>query len=318
MKRILAAAFIAFLPLASGAADAPAPVQDWSKDIETVVVTPNQHGPLLWHIHKDNADVYILGIVAPVPEKLPWNSDGVRAALKGAKQLILPARASVGLFEGVWFMLWNRDAIYLPDGTPMESTLPNDLRQRFVAARTALHQDADRYSGYRVPLAGLRLEGDFLKAHNLSFQHPTEDVRHIASQLGVSYRAAASYEAIPLLKQLPKMSASANNACMKAALDDIEAQGVHAADAADAWATGDLEGMKANYSEARFESCVQSMPSFAALFQRAVGDSVGAVNGALARPGKTVMIMSVGALLRQNGVLDRLRAEGLTVDLPSN
>ena len=120
----------------------------------------------------------------------------------------------------------------------------------------------------------------------------------------------------PMLKQLPDMPQAANDACVKAALDDIDAVSVHAADAAKAWASGDLAGIKANYSERRFESCIQSVPSVAALFQRAVNDSVKAVDTALAQPGKTVMAASIGPLLRQNGILDRLRAEGMTIEGP--
>jgi hypothetical protein len=311
--RFLAGLALACLPLAVAADDVAAPpVQDWSKTIETVVVTADQQGPILWHVKKDKSEVYILGLVGPMPEKLKWNSQGVKAALKGARLLLLPPRASVGVFEGIWFLMWNSDSIYLPDSTPMESTLPENLRNRFVAARTKLQRDADRYQSLRVPLAGLRLEGDFLKARGLSMTEPTATIRRLA--VGTPSRAAAAYEAIPLLKQLPKMSKAANEACMKAALDDIEAQSVHAEPAAEAWATGDLDGVKSNFSEVRFEACIQSMPSFAVLFERAVGDSYNAVNAALAKPGKTFAIVPMGALLRQNGVLDRLKAQGLTIE----
>src|SRR5205814_10497510 len=109
-----------------------------------------------------------------------------------------------------------------------------------------------------------------------------------------------------------------NEACLKAALDDVESQAVHAVPAAEAWAIGDLDGVKANYSETRFESCIQSMPSFAALFDRAVRDSAAAANAALRRKGKTVMLVSMGELLRKGGLLDRLRAQGLAIDPPSN
>ena len=105
---------------------------------------------------------------------------------------------------------------------------------------------------------------------------------------------------------------------MKAALDDIDAQSVHARPAAEAWAVGNLDGIKANYSEDRFESCIQSMPSFAALFTRAVNDSAAAADAALNKKGKSVMVVSIGVLLRKGGILDRLKAEGLTVDAPSS
>jgi uncharacterized protein YbaP (TraB family) len=317
IKRALLAAAFALSPLAAGADDAAPPVQDWSKNIETVVVTADRQGPLIWHINKGKSDLYIVGVVGPVPKGLQWNTTGVQAALKDAKQLLMPPGATVGLFEGLWFLMWNRDAIYLPDETPMESTLSEPLRQRFVAARTRLHKDADRYSSLRVPLAGLRLEGDFLDATNLTPKEPAGTIEHLASRAGVPTKRVAQYEAIPLLKQIPKMSTAANEVCMKAALDDVEAQGAHARDAADAWATGDLDGVRANFAEVRFESCVQALPSIAALFQRAVNDSAKAADGALSRPGKTVMVASMGTLLRQNGLLDHLKGEGLTIDAAS-
>ncbi|HEY1711194.1 MAG TPA: TraB/GumN family protein [Rhizomicrobium sp.] len=322
MKRLALAVVLACVPFAGAAENAPAPAaaptQDWSQTIETVVVTAERHGPLLWHIKKGDSELIILGIVDPVPKKLDWDTGGVEAALKGAKQLILPPGASVGLVEGLWFLMWNHDVIYLPDSTPMESTLPDALRQRFTTARDRLHRDADRYSSLRVPLAGLRLVGDFQTDHGLTAREPSDTVEKLARHAGVSSKRAAEYEALPLIKQLPKMSAAANEACMKDALDDLEIQSAHADAAAQAWASGDLAGIKANSSDDRFESCIQALPNVAALFQRSVNDSLSAANAALARPGKTVMVVSMGPLLRKGGILDRLAAEGLTIEAPSN
>jgi TraB/PrgY/gumN family len=296
-------------------ADTPTPpVQDW---IETVVVTAHQPGPLMWRVSKGDSTVILLALVEPVPEHLDWNDSGVRAALKGAHQLLLQPRASVGLVEGLWFLAWNSDSIYLPSGTPMESTLPAPLRARFVAARNAIHRDADRYESLRVPLAGLRLDGDFLKANGLTQDEPVDTLRHIANRVGVPVKSIAEYAAIPMLKQLPAMSTAANETCLKSSLDDIDALRVHAVPAAQAWAKGDLDGIKANYSDQRFESCIQSLPTFAALFQRAVNDSANALHAALAKPGKTVMLVSMGSLLRQHGLLEKLEAEGLTIEAPN-
>lgn len=319
MKRALLAAAFALLPLSVAADNAPtAPVQDWSNQIETVVVTPGDGGPLMWHVTKGDSELYLLGVVGPLPKDLQWQTHGVETALKGATQLLLPPTASVGLFEGLWFLMWNRDALYLPDSTPMESTISAPLRTRFTATRERLHRDADRYSDLRVPLAALRLEGDFQNAQGFDYRALTKTIERLASHAGVHSKAIASYETLPIVKQLPGMSAAANEACMKAALDDIDAQSVHARPAAEAWAVGDLDGIKANYSEDRFESCIQSMPSFAALFTRAVNDSAAAANAALNKKGKSVMVVSIGVLLRKGGILDRLTAEGLTVDAPSN
>jgi len=310
MRRLLLAALVC-APLSAAA---EAPVQDWSPGIETVVVTAHRAGPLLWRVAKGDSSVILLGVVEPLPKDIAWDQAGVRDALKGARQLLLQARASVGLAEGLWFLAWNSDSVYLPGDTPMESTLPAPLRARFAAAREKIHRDADRYASLRVPLAGLRFEGDFFKARGLTQDEPGGAIEHLARAAGVSARPIAEYEAIPMLKQLPSMSVSANETCLKASLDDAEALDAHAAlAAAQAWAKGDLDAIEANYSEQRFESCIQAVPGIAALFKRAVDDSVTAVNAALAKPGKTVMVVSIGALLRQNGVLERLESEGLSV-----
>lgn len=288
-----------------------AAAQDWS--IETVVVRP-ERGPLIWRVDKGGATVYLLGIVGPLPETFGWNTAGVSDALKGARRLIAPPQASVGLVEGLWFLAWNSDAVYLPGDVPMESTLPEMLRRRFVAMRDRLHRDAGRYAGLRVPLAALRLEGDYLAAGALVRDEPAKTVERLARRLGVPSKPLANYEVIPMLEQLPSMSRAANEACMTAALDDIDALSAHAQAAAEAWAVGDLDRIEANYSEERFESCIQAMPSLGALIARAVNDSAAAVNGALNAPGRTMMLVSFGTLLRRNGLLDRLKAEGLKVE----
>jgi len=304
MRRVLLALLFVLAPLAAFA-------QDWS--IETVVVHA-ERGPLIWRVSKGDAAVYLLGIVGPVPEKFEWNTHGVSDVLKGARRLIEPPQASVGIVEGLWFLVWNSDSVYLPGEVAMESTLPDALRKRFVAAREKIGRDADRYASLRVPLAALRLEGDFQKTNALAPNGLVKTVERLARQSGVAAKPLADYEAIPMLKRLPSMSRAANEACMKAALDDIDTVSAHAQAAADAWAVGDLDRLEANYSEDRFESCVQAMPDLAALFKRAVNDSANAVDAALNEKGKTAMVVSFGTLLRRDGLLDRLKAQGLKVE----
>ena len=304
----------AALGLAGFAACAdPAPVQDWSNTVETVVVTAHRGGPLLWRVTKGDASVVIIGLVEPLPKQLSWNEGGVRDALKGAREMLLQPRAAEGIVESLWFLAWHSDALYLPDDTPMETTLPPELRARFVAAREKLHRDAGRYAGLRVPLAGLRLQGDFLDANGLTQDEPTDTLRHLAREEGVPMRPVAEYEAFPLLRQLPSMPSAANATCLKASLDDMDTLAVHALPAAQAWAKGDLDGVEAHYSDRRFEACVDAMPDLSALFRRAVDDSMSALNRALEKPGKTVMAVSLGTLLRQDGLLDRIAAEHLAV-----
>lgn len=314
MQRALLALLALLVPLAARAGEPPAP--DWSPSIETVVVTAQVAEPLMWRVTKANATVYLLGIVEPLPNDLEWNDAGVRKALKGARQLLLPPKASVGILEGIWYLAWHSADLYLPRETPMESTLPAPLRARFAAWREKIGRGADRYARLRPPLAGLRLEGDFLKARGLTQDEPAAALKRIARLYGVPARPIADYEAIPMLKQLPAMSKAANEGCVKALLDDVDVISERAEPAARAWAAGDLGALKAAFSEQRFESCIQALPSFAALARRSVDDSLKAVEGALGHPGHSLIAISVGTLLRKGGIIDRLDAGGFRVEQP--
>ncbi|HWA89010.1 MAG TPA: TraB/GumN family protein [Rhizomicrobium sp.] len=306
---------VAGLLLATQAEADPPPPIDWT-NIETVIARPGKPGPLMWRAHKGEAELILIGVVGPVPKDLAWNKDGVTDALTGARLLLTGAKASVGIVEGLWYLAWHSSDVYLPGDMTVDQTLPEALRKRYVAAVAKSGKDPDRYASMRPPLALLRLEGDVIEAEGLSVKEPSDSIERIARHAGVRAKPVADYEAIPMLRQLPAMSQVANLACVKDALDDMDALDAHARAAAEAWANGDLDGMKANYSEQRFQSCLQAVPGAAALFERAVRDSVAAANDALGRKGRTAMVVNVGVLLRKGGILDRLAAEGLEVEGP--
>src|SRR6185437_1442278 len=100
-------------PLA--AAPPTPPISDWSK-IETVVVTAQLPGPVLWHVQQGSSDVWILATVAPVHANLSWDNRTVAKLLIGAHLLLVPPRGEVGVFEGAWFALTSLDTLQQPDG----------------------------------------------------------------------------------------------------------------------------------------------------------------------------------------------------------
>jgi uncharacterized protein YbaP (TraB family) len=307
----------ALAPLAFGAAPAPPPIQDWS-NIEVVVVRPDHPGPALWHIVKDKSEIWIVPTVSPVPKGLPWDSEEIASLLKGANALILPPRATMGVFEGLWFLMTGLDVLEQPSGTTLEDTLPAPLKARFVATRTRIGRDADRYSEFLGGVAALRLEGDYWSFANFTPNGPQRTIESLASRAGVTARASATYPAMNVIKDVPKMTAAAHLACLKMALDDIDTQSLHAVAAADAWAKGDIAGVKAHYSETRLDDCLNQNAAYAALRETANRDMTNAIIAALAKPGTSVAVMPMGFFLRKGGVLERLEAAGLTVTGPGS
>lgn len=313
MKLILSQILLAIALGGVAAAQTP-PVQDWSP--ETIVVSAHRPGPLFWRVSRGGAEVWILGLVGPMPDGLEWDHSGLEQVIDGAKLVLLQPRAQVGLFEGLWFLMTDRSSLELPNDEHLETILPAPLKERFVAARTKLHRDGGRYEDDVPAWAGFMLYRDFLHDADLTADEPGKTVERLANHKDVPVHPIGTYEALPIVKDVGKMSDAASQLCLRDALSDIEAEDVHQKAAAEAWAKGDLAGMKANYSESTIFACLQQIPSFAAMWTQGVADTTKAIDAALAQDGKTVMVVNLGGLLRKDGILERLRAQGIKVEAP--
>ena len=311
-----ALALVALIALAAAApAPSSAPIQDWA-NIETVVVTPQAAGPALWHIATPTSEIWILPTVSPVPKDLAWDSKFVTDQIKGSNVLLLPPRATMGVFEGLWFWMTDMDKLEQPDGVELESTLPQPLKGRFIATRTRIGQDADRYAKFLGGVAALRLEGDYFDFAKLTGNGPQKTVESIASRAGISRKTTATYPAMDVIRDVPKMTPVAHLACLDFALNDIDTASAHAVAAAQAWAVGNVAGIKANYIETRLDDCLQQNGAYARLRETANRDMANAILEALKKPGRSFAVMPMGFFLRKGGVLERLEAAGLTVSGP--
>ena len=316
MKRCLSA--IASFLLAGGissAADAP-PTTDWAPN-EVVVVSAQSPGPAFWHLKKGDSEIWILGTPGVMPEKLSWNSTHLAEVIAGAQAVLLPPQASAGFFETSWFLITNRGLLSMPDDKKLEDTLPPELRARFVAARQSIKRDRDRYEDDPPIIAAMELQRDFVKANNFSGEEPGLTVEKIARAKHVPVRNIASYGALAMVKEFLRLPMAAQQACLENAVSDVEVRAVHAAPAAEAWAVGDLKGIKAHYATPNLAKCAKGTQSFSKLYQRAVTDYVAAIDQALSKPGKTVMLTDIGSLLRSEGIAEKLRAQGVVIEGPA-
>jgi len=75
--------------------------------------------------------------------------------------------------------------------------------------------------------------------------------------------------------------------------------------------------VKANYVQSRLLDCVTSaVRSAGDIDARTIADSVTAIDAALNQPGKTIVVIGMGQLLRKGGVLERLQALHVTMEAP--
>lgn len=310
---VLAGAFFAGFTFAAGAQTPSA----HSGPLETVIVTANAAGPAIWHVSNDGADVAILGIVQPLPDGFAWNTRPLEAILGGARLVLLPPNINMGVFSGAWFYLTHGDLLHPPHDRTLADVLDPETTAELERARELLREPADRYSDDSPIRAAMRLGSDFRHVFYLTTHEPEDSIVALAQRHGVHVHRVATYDLVPSGEELLNLPPAETGKCIDAAVRDIDFQSRHVASAANAWALGDVSAMMTNWSPSNYYECLVRLSSHAtAIDARSVDDTVQAITDALAGGGKTVALVDVGILLRKDGVLDRLKASGVSVTGP--
>jgi hypothetical protein len=292
------------------------PMVTWAEpEIVEVQAAP---GPAVWHLTRGASEVWILGTVGAMPDELSWNKDYLRELLDGAREILLPPRASIGVFEGGWFLLTHGGEFSLPRGQSLEPSLSPDLRARFVALREKLGEEESRYRTDTPLRAALRLFQDLSDKLDLTRDEPRDTIRSLARSKRVPFAPIAKYEVLDAAEDVLKLDLAQQKVCLAQSVDDIDRAYANAIPAAQAWAVGDIRAVKAHYGDSRLLDCVTAaVHSVANINERNVADTVAAISTALDKPGKAIAVIDIGPLLRRGGVLERLKAAQVSIEGPA-
>jgi hypothetical protein len=310
---VLAGAFVAGLTLTAAARE-PAP----PSRIETVTVIASARGPAIWHATNGDGDVAIMAIVQPLPDNFVWNTKPLEALLRGAHLVLLPPSIRMGIFSGAWFYLTQSDLLHPPDNKTLWDVLDPRVAADLAKTCEFLHEPPERYSDNSPILATMRLGSDFRHVDYLTTHEPEDQVHALARARRVPVRRVATYDLIPSGEELLKLPAAVTGKCIDAVIRDIDFQSRHVAAAAQAWAIGDVAGMMANWSRSNSYDCLAQLSLHAAAIDaRSIDDTVAAVNDAIAGGGRSIALIDIGILMRRGGVLDRLKADGISITGPT-
>jgi hypothetical protein len=279
--------------------------------VEELVVTGRLPGPAWWRVSDADTTIYVLGAPSLAPKRQQWDQVIFNRRLEGANLVILPFSSLRVKLTGAPGAALNY--LRLRSSKPFEERLDPALRQRFVAARTRLGQDAGHYKTSHPLAAGLILANDYREKENLTTTDPTKLIKLLAQQAKVPI-SQRSYNLGPLLGAVIKTSDAAGRACLDEVLDEVEAGPGRTLAASRAWATGDVAG--ALDAERSYERCIAVTPGAAAFDARVKADLAKDIEAALKTPGHAIAVAPLRTLLAQNGVLDRLRAAGYEVKTP--
>ncbi len=288
---------------------APAEPQ-WSVTEPIVVTAPS---PRLWKLVRGGSTVWVLGDIEPLPKGLSWNRAPLARVIEGADRVLLPPEGFSGVLEALNALARS----HLAGGATLDATLPPDLEARYRAVLARLGRNPNAVRRDKPAWAALFLELDFIRAPGVDTSEPLGTVARIARDKHVRVQRVASYKAAGVLGELVSLPEGESEAVLSDAIAGIDYGLDHVAAAGRAWAVGDLRTVRANISPAETPLAVfLHTPMGQRLGARSVDDTTAALRSALAKPGTTVAVMRLGALVQQGGALDRLRAEGVSITEP--
>ncbi len=300
------------IPVQDNASDTPA--TQWS-DVTTVVVRAKAPGPAMWKLTKGNSTVWVLGILAETPENFTWDTRRVEKIIQGAKTIIVP-----GHFHG------SRDASdrwargsELPSGDYLRNHVSPETYDRFEAAVSATPGLASHHYIIYTPVrAGKTLFEDSLDArHILRYDMTNQIVDLSEARRGPKAESAYVVDSDVLTDGWLKMGADDQEACLNDFLDGITYDTDVLPGMAAAWATGDLPTVLSQYQESSQLTCNLRLPKWQKLYQdQFIGKMSEAITKAMKKGGRSLAVVPFVDLLRKDGVLDQLRAQGVTITSP--
>ena len=300
----------------------PPPVDRFEEEIQVLGKLPR---PPFWKVTKDDHVLWILGTPERVPDNLLWQSDFVEHVLAHSSEYLTSADVRVTASNPVKVMRGlkkYRRTRRIPDRGTLEDLLPEDLYQLFLETKLRYAPKGDDLERLRPSVAAKELFDSAAQSAGLEpgrTIHPAiekrarkHNVKKVPTVLSQRYKDSA------LLDSMEEMSAGAEQTCLQARLQGLDAQLEADTRLAAAWAEGDLASLRAHPGDSATEACdpTRLAPHPEELIQtesRRWALWLENADHALSNNDSTFAILPLKDLLRRDGPLSWLRERGYEV-----
>lgn len=281
--------------------------------VEALVVSAKLPGPAWWRISDADTTVYILGTPGSTPKSMAWDSSVVDRRLKGAFTLLTPPTFSAGVTDIPALLLLRRKL----KGDEAWAAADPALAARVQRAWTAVEpKDPDGWRDWKPLALGPLIASKTNRKAGLEYGQVSRRMEKLARKHRVKVQVVERYKAMPLLKTVArKTDEAAGLACLTETLDTVEQGQDRYRVAAQAWAEGRVRAALA--APRSTDRCQYLLPGVAEMSQRLKNAEVEALADLLKTPGHAVAIYPIRGLVAEDGVLDQLRARGITVKTPA-
>jgi len=300
--------------------------------LQAINVTGVVPGPGLWKVARGDHVLWILGVVPTLPAGIEWRSSQVAQTI-AASQAVLESPGVKLKVDTNWFgKLFLLPSIYRaqrnPDGKTLHDVLPPALYARWYYARERYFGDDYSIERYRPIIAAVKLMQKALQANGLrGAGEVTDTVAALAKQHDLRVTKPEGTLEIREPRQTVKAFAASGldgTACLGLVLDAVERDLPNFRARANAWATGDIDTLRAVPESAYRNTCRSAITGAAFakslgidnLPQRIEGVWLAAADAALATHRQTFAVLPMHDLLDPQGYLAALQARGYVVTAP--
>ena len=298
----------------------------------TLVVDGEQPGPGLWIVRKDNHDLYILGTLSPLPEKMQWQSAQVDRVLAQAQEVIrtpyVGFKVDVGWFKGLLLLPKMLGARNNPGDKKLQEVVSpasyarwQVLKARYIGSDGSVEKWRPLFAAQELYAKAMKKQGldgssaigDAIKK-SVEIHHPTVTV--VKEEIVVT-------DPKPLLKEWSKTSLD-DLACFDKTMTQLETDIDAMRARANAWATGDIAGLRTLPPAYQWEACSNAISEAGIGKRLGFGDAsrkveakwMAAAEAALGKNSVTFATLPLNKMLDANGYLAKLQAKGYTVIAP--
>lgn len=288
--------------------------------MDDLVVTGEHTGPGMWHVHRGDGHVWILGSMSPLPKGITWRSKQLEEVLQTTTAVVVPKPIDIGIARVLWLLLTERSLLMVGGGRRLKDVMPPELHARFAAQRAKYTDDAEKWERFRPIIAAAFLQQAAFHQVGLSTRLDLgAAVRILAKKHGVrveELKIAGVHDVLDALKDMP---AATENACVDASLVTVEKDLPRLVERAQAWAGGNIERLQSLREPVEVDACRAALDAGSgasdviAQVRRTWLDSV---DQHLQGGGVTVAVVNIDLLWEKGGLLDELRAQGYAIDAP--
>ncbi len=302
--------------------------------LEEILVTGVQTGPGLWKVTRpaDRGEhvLWILGLQGPLPKKMQWRSVEFEDAVAESQELLAPAEvdAEVGILSRLTVLPSLIGARNNPDGKKLQDVVPPDLYARWLVLKAKYLGDADSVEKWRPLFAAFEL---YRKAISKSGLERSDELLPVVTKLARKRGLKVTTPEITVKVEKPR---AAIKEFKREPLDDLECFAKTLARLesdldlmrarANAWATGNIEALRAMTPVGQASACIAAVMNAQVLQERGFTDLparlatawIAAAERAVEHNASTVAVLPMREILAPEGLVAQLRVRGYLVEEP--